>query len=77
MTTIISIKGGADPCVVAAVTAAVAHAEARDAETRATRPPVPRQSHWVQSNRPRDIPTPLPSHIYNASPWTDVGESTT
>ena len=76
MTKIISIKGGADPCVVAAVTAAVAHAEACDAETRATRPPVPRQSHWVQSNRPRESPTPLPSHLYNETPWADVGEST-
>ncbi|MEN8114221.1 MAG: hypothetical protein ABFS21_07520 [Actinomycetota bacterium] len=77
MTRIISIKGGADACVVAAVTAAVAHAEASDAETRATRPPVPRQSHWVHSTRPRDIPTPLPSHLFNETPWADVGEHTT
>ncbi|MEN8234798.1 MAG: hypothetical protein ABFR89_07725 [Actinomycetota bacterium] len=77
MSRIISIKGGADSCVVAAVTAAVAHAEASDADTRSTRPPVPRQSHWVQSNRPRDIPTALPSHLFNETPWADVGESTT
>ncbi|MCJ7781480.1 MAG: hypothetical protein MUQ27_11715 [Acidimicrobiia bacterium] len=76
MTGITSIKGGADPCVAAAIAATVAHLEDADAETRATRPPVPRPSHWVQSNRPRESPTPLPSHLYDAAPWSDLGDAT-
>lgn len=75
MTRITSIKGGADPCTAAAIAATVAHLEDADAETKATRPPIPRPSHWVQSNRPRENPTPLPSHLYDATPWADLGDS--
>jgi len=74
VTRIISIKGGADACMTAAIAATIAHLEEANAETRAIRPPIPRPSHWVQSTRPREIPTPLPSHVYDAAPWTDLGE---
>ena len=75
MTRITSIKGGADPCMAAAIAATIAHLEDANAETRATRPPVPRPSHWVQSSRPREIWTPLPSHLYDTTPWSDLGDS--
>jgi len=75
VTEIISIQGGADPCMTAAIAAAIAHLEILEAETRSTRPPVPRPSHWVQSSRPKEIPPPLPSHTYDAAPWTDLGDA--
>ena len=75
MTRITSIKGGADPCVAAAIAATIAHVEDADAETRATRPPIPRPSHWAQSSRPRENTIPLPSHLYDATPWSDLGDS--
>lgn len=76
MTDIISIKGGADPAMAAAIAAAVSHFEESEADTRATRPPVPKPSPWVQSSRPRDIPPPLLSHLFDAAPWTDEPENT-
>ncbi len=75
MTEIISIKGGADPAMAAAIAAAVSHFEQSEAETKATRPPVPKPSPWVQSSRPREIPPPLLSHLFDAAPWTDEGEN--
>lgn len=75
MTTIKSISGGPDAAIAAAIAAAVAHVDESDAEVRATRPPVPRPSAWVQSNRPRDIPPPLISHQFDAAPWTESGEA--
>ena len=74
MTEIKSISGGADAAMSAAIAAVVAHVEESDAEVKATRPPVPRPSPWVQSNRPRDIPPPLISHQFDAAPWTEAGE---
>ena len=75
MTEITSIRGGANAAMAAAIAAAVAHIEESEAETRATRPPVPKPSPWVQSSRPRDIPPPLISHQFDAAPWTEVGEA--
>lgn len=75
MTEIASIKGGADATMAAAISAAVAHIEQSEAETRASRPPVPKPSPWVQSSRPRDIPPPLISHQFDAAPWTEAGEA--
>lgn len=75
MTEIASIKGGADATMAAAISAAVAHSEQSEAETRAIRPPVPKPSPWVQSSRPRDIPPPLISHQFDAAPWTEAGEA--
>jgi hypothetical protein len=75
VTEIASIKGGADAATAAAIAAAVAHIDESEAETRATRPPVPKPSPWVQSSRPRDIPPPLISHQFDAAPWTEAGET--
>jgi hypothetical protein len=75
VTEIASIKGGADATMAAAISAAVAHNEQSEAETRAIRPPVPKPSPWVQSSRPRDIPPPLISHQFDAAPWTEAGEA--
>jgi len=74
VTEIASIKGGADAATAAAIAAAVAHIDESEAETKATRPPVPKPSPWVQSSRPRDIPPPLISHQFDAAPWTEAGE---
>jgi hypothetical protein len=74
VTEIASIKGGADAAIAAAIAAAVAHIDESEAETKATRPPVPKPSPWVQSSRPRDIPPPLISHQFDAAPWTEAGE---
>jgi len=75
VTEFISIKGGADPAMAAAIAAAVSHFEESEAETKATRPPVPKPSPWVQSSRPREIPPPLLSHLFDAAPWTEEAES--
>jgi hypothetical protein len=75
VTEIASIKGGADATMAAAIAATVAHVEASEAETRATRPPVPKPSPWVQTSRPCDIPPPLISHQFDAAPWTEAGEA--
>jgi hypothetical protein len=75
VTEIASIKGGADAATAAAIAAAVAHVDESEAETRATRPPVPKPSPWVQSSRPRDIPPPLISHQFDAATWTESGKT--
>ena len=64
---IIEIKGGAGPEHAAAIAAAIAHAEAEDADTLATVPPVPRPSSWVQSARPRTTAPPMRSSVYDAT----------
>ncbi len=64
---IIEIRGGAGPAHAAAIAAAIAHNEAAEAETRATVPPVPRPSSWVQAARPRTTAPPMRSTVYDAS----------
>ncbi len=64
---IIEIKGGAGPEHAAAIAAAIAHAEADEAEARATMPNVPRPSSWVQATRPRTTAPPMRSSAYDAS----------
>jgi hypothetical protein len=64
---IIQIKGGAGPAHAAAIAAAIAHAEDADADTRATIPPVPRPSSWVQSARPRTTAPPMRSSVFDAT----------
>ena len=49
MNRIIEIKGGAGPEHAAAIAAAIAHAEAADADTLATVPPVPRPIHSISA----------------------------
>jgi hypothetical protein len=74
---IIKIKGGAGPAHAAAIAAAIAHAEAADAETRATVPPVPRPSSWVQSARPRTTAPPMRSSVYDATAQLPPDEAPT
>ena len=64
---IIEIRGGAGPAHAAAIAAAIAHAEAEDAATRATVPPVPRPSSWVQATRARTTAPPMRSSIFDRS----------
>lgn len=63
----IEIKGGAGPEHAAAIAAAIAHAEAAEAEARATVPPVPRASSWVQATRPRTTAPLMRSSVFDAS----------
>lgn len=74
MTRIISIAGGADATMAAAIVAVVSHVEESNADTKATRPAVPRPSRWIQSNRPREASPPLPSQRFDAAPWAIAGE---
>jgi len=64
---IIEIKGGAGPAHAAAIAAVIAHAEAADADTKATVPPVPRPSSWVQAARPRTTAPPMRSSVFDAA----------
>ena len=66
---IIGRAGHEETAAVAAVIAALIEEEAN---VLATPPRAPRQSSWVLAWRPRDVPTPLPSHTFNARPWSDV-----
>lgn len=67
MSRIIEIKGGAGPAHAAAIAAAIAHAEAAEAETKATVPPVPRPSSWVQATRPHTTAPPMRSSVFDAT----------
>jgi hypothetical protein len=64
------IKGGAGPQEAAAIVAAIAHAESEAEDAKARRPTPLRPSSWVQSGRPRESVAPLPSHVYDAQPWS-------
>jgi len=70
----IIIKGGAGPQETAAIAAAIAHAESEAEDVKARRPTPPRPSSWVQSGRPRESMAPLPSHLYDAQPWSLANE---
>jgi hypothetical protein len=61
--------GHAEAAAIAAVIAALLEEEANALATPAQ---APRQSSWVLAWRPRDIPTPLPSHIFDARPWAEL-----
>ena len=74
MSRIIRIKGGAGPQEAAAIAAAIAHAEFEAEEAQARRPTPPRPSPWVQSGRPRESMAPLPSHVYDAQPWSQANQ---
>lgn len=63
----IEIKGGAGPEHAAAIAAAIAHAEAAEAEARGTVPPVPRPSSWVQATRPRTTGPMMRSSVFDSS----------
>ena len=63
------ITGGAGPEETAAIAAVIASLIDEE-QSAASRPALaPRQSGWVLSWRPRELPPPLPSHIYDAESW--------
>ena len=67
MERVIEIRGGAGPAHAAAIAAAIAHNEAAETETKATVPPVPKPSSWVQATRPRTTAPPMRSSVYDAT----------
>jgi hypothetical protein len=68
----IEISGRPGHEEAAAVAAVIAALLEEEANALATPAQVPRQSSWVLAWRPRDIPTPLPSHTFDARPWADL-----
>jgi hypothetical protein len=66
------IKGRAGHEETAAVAAVIAALLEEEANALATPAQAPRQSSWVLAWRPRDVPTPLPSHSYDARPWAEI-----
>ncbi len=72
------VSGGAGHQETAAIAAAIAALVEDERTALATPLQAPRQSSWVLAWRPRDIPTPLPSHTFDARPWAEIesGDST-
>ena len=68
----VEITGGAGPEETAAIMAVIGHLAEEEAAARAVPSQPPRQSPWVLAWRPRQNPTPLPSHTYDAMPWAEV-----
>ncbi|NND03536.1 MAG: hypothetical protein HKN91_12190 [Acidimicrobiia bacterium] len=66
------VTGGAGPAETAAIMAVIGHLTDEDAAARAVPAQRPRQSAWVLAWRPRQDVTPLPSHTYDAMPWSEV-----
>ncbi|HHC09390.1 MAG TPA: hypothetical protein ENK55_11835 [Actinobacteria bacterium] len=65
----IEIAGDPGPDVAAAIAAVIAHVELEEAASRSRPPTSPQQPAWVVWSRPREVPAPLPSHVYDARPW--------
>ena len=72
MTPRFEIVGRAGHEETAAVAAVIAALLDDEANAMATPPQAPRQSSWVLAWRPRDVPTPLPSHTFDARPWAEI-----
>ncbi len=66
------IKGRPGHEETAAVAAVIAALLEDEANALAIPAQAPRQSSWVLAWRPRDVPTPLPSHSYDARPWAEI-----
>ncbi|MDX2467009.1 MAG: hypothetical protein QNL12_06830 [Acidimicrobiia bacterium] len=66
------ITGGAGHEETAAVAAVIAALVEEESAQRDHPAEAPRQSSWVLAWRPRDTPTPLPSHSYDARPWAEI-----
>ena len=66
------IGGRAGDEETAAVAAVIAALIEEEANALAAPPRAPRQSSWVLAWRPRDVPAPLPSHTFDARPWSEV-----
>ena len=69
------ISGRAGHEETAAVAAVIAALIDEEAEALATPQRAPRQSSWVLAWRPRDVPAPLPSHTFDAQPWSESAET--
>ena len=65
------LAGGPTPDEAAAVASVIATVLEEEATARATPPVPPRQSAWVLAWRPREVHAPLPSHSYDAQPWSE------
>jgi hypothetical protein len=72
MTPRFEVAGGAGHQETAAIAAAIAALVEEEMTALATPVQAPRQSSWVLAWRPRDIPTPLPSHSFDARPWAEI-----
>ncbi|MDH3427903.1 MAG: hypothetical protein OEM23_05655 [Gemmatimonadota bacterium] len=68
----VEIAGGAGPAETAAIMAVVAQLASEDEAARATPAQRPRQSSWVLAWRPRQTVVALPSHTFDAMPWSEV-----
>jgi hypothetical protein len=68
----IEISGRPGHEEAAAVVAVISALLEEEANALATPAQAPRQSSWVLAWRPRDIPTPLPSHTFDARPWAEL-----
>lgn len=66
------ISGGAGPAETAAILAVIAHLTDDEAAAMAVPPARPRQSAWVLAWRPRPASPALPSHTFDAMPWSEV-----
>ncbi len=66
------IAGRAGHEETAAIAAVIAALLEEEETAMATPPQAPRQSSWVLAWRPRDVPTPLPSHTFDARPWAEL-----
>ena len=75
MTPRFEISGRAGHEEAAAIAAAIAALVEEEMTALATPVQAPRQSSWVLAWRPRDVPTPLPSHSFDARPWAEIEAS--
>jgi hypothetical protein len=66
------VEGRAGAEETAAIAAVIAALTEDEAAAMASPPRAPRQSSWVMAWRPRDVPTPLPSHSFDARPWAEI-----
>jgi hypothetical protein len=68
------IKGGAEPDVAAAIGAVISMLLDGELSARSHPAKRPKQSPWVLAWRPRETPSPLPSHTYDATGWSEAAE---
>jgi hypothetical protein len=69
---IAGISGGPSEAQAAAITAVLTRLLEEEATARSQPPTPPRQSAWVLAWRPREMHAPLPSHTYDAQPWSEL-----
>lgn len=69
---VVEIRGGAGLAEAAAITAVIAQLGEEEAAAGAIPSQRPRQSAWVLAWRPKAASSPLPSHTYDATPWSEI-----